>query len=169
MGMREARWAGWIALLLGAAVVAVLVGPRLIQVSSPGPGPIKHPSTLPAGICMPSVDALPISQATRMEAKLITLESGLTGDPYFPWAIGSAATSARTSLPKDLPKFYWVVAAEGQFHLNIPVPPGAAPPVLINVVLHLTANSCQVAQVTAVKQWPSWFDQLPPVSDVRLK
>lgn len=161
--------ANFLAGILAIAAVGALLGPRLFHASAPTPSARHTATSLPSGVCALSVDSLPVADATRMEAKLITLESALSKDPYFPWRQDPRSTGARTSYPDSLPKFYWVVAAEGKFHLNAPVPPGGALPDFSDLVFHAAADSCQIDQVTSNGGWPTWFDQLPAVMDLKVK
>jgi hypothetical protein len=156
------------AALIAIMAVAILIGPRLFHADSV---PLTNPSSMsiPPGVCVLSADQLPVSQATRIEAKLITLETALAKDPYFHRTDGRTATGARTSHQSPTPAFFWVAAAEGGFHLNAPIPPGGALPEFNELVFHVRTDSCRIDQTTSSSAWPSWFDNLPSVADLVLK
>jgi hypothetical protein len=157
------------AALIAVVAVAVLLGPRVFHAASATPSPKPSSISLPPGVCALSLNQLPASQATRIEAKLVTFETAVTDDPYFRGTKGTSATGARLSYPSPTSAFYWVVAAEGEFHLNAPVPPGGALPEFNALVFHVRTDSCQIDQTTSIIAWPSWFDKLPSVADLKLK
>lgn len=170
--MRKAhtRIASGFAAVLGALVVIVLLGPRLLHVSPPL---ARHSAqSLPAGVCPLAVDKLPVSDATRLEAKLVTFDSARVRDPDFPWRQDPSASGAREILPNPAPLFLWVVVGEGNFHLTFPRPPQSSKDVgsFNELILYIRADSCDgIALKSGGSGWPAWFDNISATAAIKIK
>jgi hypothetical protein len=166
------RIAGTVAALLGVVVVGGLMWPRLIHptVSTPGESALS----LPAGVCPLVTDNLPVFEATRMEAKLVTYETASASDPYFPRGVRGSATVPRLQTPSNVSHYFWVVVGEGSFHLQFPRPPqaGSNPGSFSDVLFYVPADSCEMSGgdvVRAMNTWPAWFDGMQALSDTKIK
>lgn len=175
MGPFERHWyvgLRFLAVALIAFTVSACGGqptPTDSRRASPSPtGPIA--SNLPPGVCAPTYDQLQDPNATRIEAKLVTRDVLMKSDPNF-------APSWHTDTT-----YFWVVASVGRFTMDGPMPPGATPPVLHNVIGILqasivstdpesVAHPCRGIAVegTGGTAWPAWFDQMTAIVKVTIK
>lgn len=172
--------AGVVATLLGVLVVSVLVAPRLLHLTPMASGP--HASgSLPPGVCSLSPAMLDLAHSTRLEAKLVTFESAENSDPNFPDRpypqSPRPASWGRITPPISTPPpaYYWVLAEQGQYHIEMigppPQPPGASPPVFREILAYVSADTCEGRSVSAGGHvgWPAWFDKMPAVVDIKFK
>ncbi len=168
MTERQTRIATVVTAMLGILVVAVMLGPRLLHFSAPA---VKHLSAnLPAGVCTLSTDRLPVSAATRMEAKLVTFDTAQSNDQYFPFRQDPSSSGPRINRPSPLPQYFWIVAAEGTFPDTAFQPLGtSAVGPFTGLIFYLAQDSCQVEQVRNWSGWPIWFDKMTAVADLKIK
>lgn len=166
------RIAGIVAVLLGIAVVCVLVWPRFIHRPASTPG--QSVASLPGGVCPLSTHNLPVAEATRMEARLVTYQTAAASDPYFPWRAPAFASVPRLPTPSEVSHYLWVVAGEGSFHFQFPQPPQAGTDTgsFSDVLFYIPADSCDTSGGSAVRgmnTWPAWFDSMKALSDTKIK
>ena len=163
---------------LAIATVCVLIGARLLTSAAPSSGQpgsnSNTASTLPAGVCPFSITGLPVTQATRMQAKLVGFDTALASDPNFPFKGSTISTGSRSQPPIRIANYFWVVAAAGNFHLNFPRPPGTGPEVasFSYVLFYIPADRCNMdgGYVTqGLGAWPAWFDSMQALSATTIK
>jgi len=178
MKAANTRLAAVLASLLAIAAVWVLMSSRLINVgvqSSDQTAAAKQSgATLPAGACPLSTANLPIAQATRMEAKLVTSDTAAASDSDFPWRMSASATEARTQGQSDAPRYVWVIAGAGNFHFAFPRPPeaGNTAGTFSDLVYYIPADTCGIEggyDVRGMEAWPTWFDAMVALSDTKIK
>jgi hypothetical protein len=174
---QERRTPGWLFGATAAAVLAVLIVTVFLLIPRSGqpaqraatPSP-SFPSNLPPGVCAPTVEQLKDPGATRIEAKLVTRETLSKSDPNF-------SSGFRTAV-----KYFWVVAKLGVFNIEpIGPPPGShfTPTPFHFVLSYILATSdpsdqgmhpCSAVGITANGgPWPTWFDQMKALADVKIK
>lgn len=168
-------WVAVLVLLGSAACDGHAVKPTA-QRSPPPSGPIA--SNLPQGVCAPTYEQLLDPNATRIEAKLVTIATLSAGDPQFPPAWKSPPRSA----------FFWVVAGAEVFSLDAPnglhglgpTAPGTPKPFHFYLA-YLQAN-VDPADPESVAHpcraiggelnngpWPAWFDKMTAMAEARIR
>jgi hypothetical protein len=163
---------------LALAVVAVLLVAHYGVSSGDSPSRGTAPasrldSTLPSGVCPLSTDNLPVTSATKMEAKLVTFDVALASDPLFPFSGGSVATAARSQGPIRVANYFWVIAAAGDFEWDAPgVPAAGAPRSVPYLVEYRAADHCGIhggTSITGLGAWPAWFDSMQGLAQMTIK
>jgi hypothetical protein len=194
---RGAGWlfAGAAAAALGVLLVGVfLLMPRSPQVAqraiapSPSfPSP-SFPSNLPAGVCAPTVEQLADPNATRIEAKLVTRKTLSTSDPTFHQAWQPAvkyfwvvAKIGYFPMPPDFPRPPKPPVTPTAASVKpTPTPVTSAP--VQYMLTYLQANDgypsdpewvahpCRgISLRVDIAPWPTWFDQMNALADVKIK
>lgn len=146
------------------------VGTSTRQPSPTPTGPIA--SNLPTGVCAPTYQDLRNPEATKIEAKLVTIDTLSASDPDFPPGWKSPPRST----------YFWVVAELGAFTVRPHSITGYASPRTFELALgYIQATSDPSDPETLVHpcrsiggsmsnaSWPSWFDEMSALIDVKIR
>lgn len=162
--------------VLVVGVVGGLPGPAQRASRAPNASP-SFPANLPPGVCAPTVEQLSDSDATRIEAKLVTVNTLSKSDPDFPIGWKSPPRSG----------YFWVVAELGSFYIEpigVPQDPVSTPdsPKPFHFMLtyiqatidpsdpETIAHPCRgIGLMANGGPWPAWFDQMQAIADVQIR